>query len=104
MPLLDAALHYSFPSGHTFTSITFFGFLVYFTVTYLSNKLLKILIVFVLIVLIICIGWSRIYLNVHYASDVFAGASLGILWMIMADWFLLGKNNKFRLRHPGKTR
>jgi len=83
------ALHYSFPSGHTFTSITFFGIIVYLSSRYLKNKLLLWVIIIMCILFVLSIAWSRIYLHVHYASDVLAGFCLGIMWLIMAKWFLL---------------
>lgn len=87
-PMLDAALHYSFPSGHTFTSITFFGMLAYFAARYIKNNYVNRSIIIACVVLVIFIAWSRVYLNVHYASDVIAGFCLGCLWLIMAKWLL----------------
>ncbi len=97
---LVAALHYSFPSGHTFTSITFFGMVCYFAWNYLKNKTLRFIVLALSAVLVLLIGWSRIYLYVHYASDVLAGFCLGIMWLILADWFLLNKKNLDRVDKP----
>ena len=88
---LVAALHYSFPSGHTFTSITFFGMVCYFVLSYLRHKILAFFIVGLCVSMVILVACSRIYLYVHYASDVIAGFCLGIMWLILAKWFLLGK-------------
>ncbi|MER3464875.1 MAG: hypothetical protein C4329_11145 [Chitinophagaceae bacterium] len=41
-----------------------------------------------LLLLILIIGFSRIYLRVHYASDVLAGFSVGFLWLVFAIWLL----------------
>lgn len=90
---LVAALHYSFPSGHTFTSITFFGMVSYFVLTYLRNKTAGYLIVGFCVLMVLLIAWSRIYLYVHYASDVLAGSCLGIMWLILAKLFLLNNRN-----------
>ena len=90
-PLLKAALHYSYPSGHTFTSITFIGILLYFALTYFKNVWGRALIIFVSVIIIFSIGWSRVYLHVHYASDVLGGFCLGIMWLILASWFLINK-------------
>ena len=71
---------YSFPSGHSITSMVFYGYLVYLTYKYINNKKIKIpLIIF----LIPTIGLSRIYLGVHYASDVLCGFLLGIIYLIL---------------------
>lgn len=90
-PLVNA-LHYSFPSGHTFTSITFFGIILYFVMNYFKSTLARGLIITLCVLLVLSIAWSRVYLHVHYASDVLAGFCLGLMWLIMAKWFLLEKN------------
>jgi undecaprenyl-diphosphatase len=43
---------------------------------------------FVVVVLIVCIGLSRIYLRVHYVSDVLAGFSMGLAWLVFSLWLL----------------
>lgn len=91
-PLVNAALHYSFPSGHTFTSITFFGIILYFILNYFKSTLARGLIITLCVLMVLSIAWSRVYLHVHYASDVLAGFCLGLMWLIMAKWFLLEKN------------
>lgn len=101
-PLVHA-LHYSFPSGHTFTSITFFGMVVYFVLTYTRNKIMKVFTVALSVLMVLLVGWSRIYLYVHYASDVIAGFCLGIMWLILAYWFLLNKRDLGRLDKPDHT-
>ena len=67
---------YSFPSGHTMISITFYGLLIYFITKSNIKKSTKILLSIILGVLILLIGLSRIYLGVHYFSDVIGG----LLW------------------------
>lgn len=67
---------YSFPSGHTMISITFYGLLIYFITKSNIKKTTKILLSIILGVLILLIGLSRIYLGVHYFSDVIGG----LLW------------------------
>lgn len=98
-PLHDAAMHFSFPSGHTFTSITFFGMVLYFLFYIIKNKIARLLLVLFILSIIVAIAWSRVYLNVHYASDVIAGFCLGIMWLIMADWLLL-KKDSHRINKP----
>lgn len=74
---------YSFPSGHSITSMVFYGYLVYLTYKYINNKRIKIPLIIFLILLIPTIGLSRIYLGVHYTSDVLCGFLLGIIYLIL---------------------
>ena len=74
---------YSFPSGHSITSMVFYGYLVYLTYKYINNKKIKIPLIIFLVLLIPTIGLSRIYLGVHYASDVLCGFLLGIIYLIL---------------------
>lgn len=74
---------YSFPSGHSITSMVFYGYLVYLTYKYINNKKIKIPLIIFLILLIPTIGLSRIYLGVHYTSDVLCGFLLGIIYLIL---------------------
>lgn len=82
--LLHEAIGYSFPSGHTLNSTVFFALLLLFLREAGMRKgwLLFFFIFFMLIVTLI--GFSRIYLRVHYASDVLAGFSLALAWLIIA--------------------
>ena len=70
---------YSFPSSHAMCSIAFYGLLAYFTVKYVSNKFLKVIVIIFFSILILGIGFSRIYLNVHYFTDVVSGFLIGIV-------------------------
>lgn len=74
---------YSFPSGHSITSMAFYGYLVYLTYKYINNKKIKIPLIIFLILLIPTIGLSRIYLGVHYTSDVLCGFLLGTIYLIL---------------------
>ncbi|MHB8061084.1 MAG: phosphatase PAP2 family protein [Ruminiclostridium sp.] len=71
---------YSFPSGHSMVSMSFYGFLIYLCCKNYKTKW-KYLIISLLAILILLVGLSRIYLGVHYASDVLGGFTLGILWV-----------------------
>ena len=72
---------YSFPSGHAMGALGFYGFIIYLINYYdfKGKKLLSIL----LSILIILIGLSRIYLGVHYASDVIAGYIISLAYLII---------------------
>lgn len=73
---------YSFPSGHSMVSTAFYGLLIYFAYKYIKNKKLKYIICTLLGILIISICISRVYLGVHYGSDVIAGFVLSTAYLI----------------------
>lgn len=74
---------YSFPSGHSMASAAFYGFLIYLINKKLKNKKIKIALISALSILIILIGMSRIYLGVHYTSDVYAGFAISISYLMI---------------------
>ena len=86
-PPFDAvyeAAHYSFPSGHSMNSIAIFSFICYLVITHFVksyNK--KNYLILLTLLVIIFIGLSRIYLGVHYLTDVLAGFSAGFVWFIL---------------------
>lgn len=75
------ALHYSFPSGHAMLSFITYGLLAYFLVIHTTSRPRKLLIITVAVLLIGLIGLSRIYLGVHYVSDIVAGYAAGGFWL-----------------------
>lgn len=74
---------YSFPSGHSMVSMAFYGYLIYLIYKNFKNKYLKWFLITVLGSLIISIGISRIYLGVHYTSDVLSGFLISISYLII---------------------
>lgn len=74
---------YSFPSGHSMISAAFYGFLIYLIYKNVKNKYLKASLITFLTLLILSIGISRIYLGVHYASDVLAGFLFSVGYLIV---------------------
>ena len=74
---------YSFPSGHSMVSMAFYGFIIYLIWKLVKNKNLKYICSTLLGLLIILIGFSRIYLGVHYASDVVGGFAVAIAYLIV---------------------
>ncbi len=73
---------YSFPSGHSMVSMAFYGFIIYLVYKNVENKKIKYIVCTILTVLILFIGISRIYLGVHYASDVIGGFCFSIAYLI----------------------
>ena len=85
---------YSFPSGHSMNSMAFYGFLIYLIYIKIENKYIKWALISILSVLIILVGISRIYLGVHYTSDVLAGFLISIVYLIL---YINIINQKFNL-------
>ena len=63
--LVNAA-GYSYPSGHSMVSMAYFGFISYLIYKNIDNKILKSILILLTFIIIILIGFSRIYLGVHY--------------------------------------
>ena len=84
VPLLHEAKGMSFPSGHALMSFAFYGLIIYMIRQNVKRSGLKFLLTVLLLLLIFFIGFSRIYLRVHYASDVIAGFSLGLVWLVLS--------------------
>ena len=83
-PLLKAAKGLSFPSGHAIMAVTFYGLLIYILQHTIEVDWMKWIVTMLVIVLILLIGFSRIYLRVHYASDVLGGFIIGLLWLLLS--------------------
>lgn len=72
----------SYPSGHAMSAMAFYGFLIYLIYRFKMNIFLKVGIIIILIFLILSIGISRIYLGVHFPSDIAGGFIAGFIWVI----------------------
>lgn len=73
---------FSFPSGHAMNSFVFYLSLSYIFFQVTKNRKLSIMVTIISTLLIIIIGISRIYLGVHYPSDVLGGYIAGIIWFV----------------------
>lgn len=84
---LDIALiketGFSFPSGHSMVSAAFYGLIIYLIYKSKLKKQLKILLIVLFSLIILNIGLSRIYLGVHYTTDVLAGFILAAIHLIL---------------------
>lgn len=78
---------YSFPSGHAMNSFIFYTCLSFFIFRKMQSRKIKIALIGISTLLIILIGISRIYLGVHYPSDVLAGYTAGLFWFVLVLLF-----------------
>jgi membrane-associated phospholipid phosphatase len=83
-PLLKAAKGLSFPSGHAIMAVTFYGLLIHIIDNSMQIDWLRSLLIVLLVILIIWIALSRVYLRVHYASDIIAGLVIGMIWLFIS--------------------
>lgn len=74
---------YSFPSGHSMISVAFYGLVIYLVYKNVNNKYLKWTLITLLSLLILTIGFSRIYVGVHYFTDVVGGFFLALAYLIV---------------------
>jgi membrane-associated phospholipid phosphatase len=88
-PLATAA-GYSFPSGHAMVTLTVYGALAFVTATSVKSRRARVLISVAAAVLVLAVGFSRLYLGVHYVSDVLAAYGAGIAWLMLCGLTLLG--------------
>lgn len=90
---------YSFPSGHSMVSMAFYGFLIYLIYKLVKNSKIKWTLIISLSIIICTIGISRIYLGVHYASDVLAGFTISISYLVIYTSIIkrfIGESRKMR--------
>jgi undecaprenyl-diphosphatase len=93
---LIPAQAFSFPSGHAMVATAFYGFLTYLAWRLLQGWL-RWLALTVLVLLVLGIGLSRLYLGVHYLTDVVAGYITGFIWVdtvILAGWVLRSRRRR----------
>lgn len=86
-PLVDGVTNYSFPSGHAFMCVAFFGLLIWYISQRKKIQFGKKIWIISLTFFILIIGFSRIYLRLHYTTDVIGGFCLGMLWLYFCLWW-----------------
>ncbi len=86
VPLLEPVQGLSFPSGHALMSMSFYGLLIFLVWENIANQAAKWTLMIALFIFILLIGFSRIYLRLHYFSDVIAGFAAGIIWLSLSIW------------------
>lgn len=74
---------YSFPSGHSMMSMAFYGMLIFLIFKYVKNTALKWTLIVILTILLSTIGITRIYLGVHYPSDVIGGFVVSLTYLFI---------------------
>lgn len=74
---------FSFPSGHSMAACAFFGLLAWMVWRYERDRVMRWGCSAAFVVLAVAVGVSRVYLGVHYASDVVAGFCVSIIWLVM---------------------
>jgi membrane-associated phospholipid phosphatase len=79
MALISEVPGLSFPSGHALMGSTFFSIVIYFVYRNVKNVFIKNALLVLLVFTILMIGFSRIYLRLHYTTDVIAGYCFGML-------------------------
>ncbi len=73
----------SFPSAHSALILAFLGFLIYCLWRFKLNLNIKIILTILFTLVIILIGFSRLYLGVHFLGDVLAGYLVGLMWVLI---------------------
>jgi undecaprenyl-diphosphatase len=82
--LRDDAVHErnaSFPSGHALGSFVAYGGLAYVGLFMLRRRWAKLVLAAIMLILVLLIGWSRVYLRAHWCTDVLGGWALGLCWL-----------------------
>ena len=82
-PLIDPLSNFSFPSGHATSAFIFYGLVAYLIWKTKLPRAFRYMIGGLLILFSLLIGFSRVYLRVHFPSDVIAGICIGFAWLFI---------------------
>lgn len=91
-----AAAGYSFPSGHAMVSLCFYGMAAFLLARVIPSWRWRYMLGVAIAILILAIGISRIYLGVHYPSDVVAGYTAGTMWLMFSISLFMWREQKRR--------
>jgi undecaprenyl-diphosphatase len=86
-PVVERPTSYSFPSGHALSSAAIYGVLALVAARHLARRWQRVVLVGGAVLLATLIGFSRMYLQVHYGSDVIAGFAAGWGLALLCDWW-----------------
>jgi undecaprenyl-diphosphatase len=92
---------YSFPSGHAMISTAAYGALAYLAWSRLETRRSRLTLVAGTSLLVALIGFSRLYLGVHYLSDVLAGVAGGVFWLATSIAIQTVYGERFATRFAG---
>jgi undecaprenyl-diphosphatase len=97
--------NWSFPSGHAMGAMVIYGMLTYLLILQFKQNISKIIVLF-MVALILLIGFSRLYLGVHYFSDVMAGYIVGLGWLsvVISGTEIVRRHSQWRRRRTGSTK
>ncbi len=93
---------FSYPSGHSMCALAFYGFNVYLIFKLVKNQWLRWSLIILQLLLILAIGASRVYLGVHYPTDVVAGFVVGAIWLALCIVILRSVNFYRKKREPAE--
>ncbi|MBP1040448.1 phosphatase PAP2 family protein [Vagococcus sp. BWB3-3] len=102
VPHLVTETHFSFPSGHAMGSMLFYGTLIVILPILISNPRLRLAAQILLGLLILLVGISRIYVGVHYPTDILGGYLLGAAWIL--GTYPTFQKRRFIWRFQGKQK
>lgn len=93
LPSLVFENSFSFPSAHATLAVAVYGFLMYLVVKKSTARRVQQTLIFLGVMLILAIGVSRLYLGVHYVSDVLVGYAIGFLGVLLGAYVQAKKNS-----------
>lgn len=85
-PLIEPVEGLSFPSGHALLGVTFYGFIALLLWYEIKDRYWRNIVTAFLILLMLLIASTRVYMRVHYMSDVIAGLAIGFIWLTLSLW------------------
>lgn len=97
------ATGYSFPSGHAFAAMVFYGTLLTIVWQITDKVVWRVLAAVVCPLMILALGASRLYLNVHYLTDVVAGFASGFVWLVAVYFVIDGVEHRRKRREQAIT-